>query len=147
MALDIFKLLSSIDKFDADYFNDLPDDEKKQIYFFLIQRWMTGTNDTRQILYLNNFANSKVWSLYKEPNLLYLMLCACSTGEKRYSFPKRKKKDTITETIKVVVEYYNCSLRDAKDYLKILSQENIFNICDALAVEKDILAKIKKELK
>lgn len=148
MALDIFKLLNAIDNFDVNYYNNLPQDEKKEAYFFLIQRWMTGTNDSKQILYLNNFANNKVWSLHKEANLIYLLLCSCATGgKKRYTFPKRKKKENISETIKIIIQYYNCSYKNAQDYVKILSKDNILDICGALAVDKDVIAKIKKEIK
>lgn len=147
MALDIFKLLSKIDDFDVNYFKNLSDTEKKEIYFFLIQRWLSGTTDSKQILYLNNFANNKVWTLYNDPNLLYLLLCACSTGKKRYTYPKKKKKEAVTETLSAVISYYDCTLRDAIDYMKILTKENILDICNALALDKDTITKINKELK
>lgn len=147
MALDIFELLKNINSGNKNYYSNLSPAEQKEIYFFLIQRWMSGTTDAKQIVYLNNFANNKVWSLHKEGNLLYLLLTACSTGKKHYQFPKKKKKDSRTETLKVVMNYYKCGMKDAIDYLKILSLDDIMDICDACAIDKEIVTKIKKEIK
>ena len=125
MALDIFSLLKAIDKFDLSYYDKLSEQEKKEIYFFLVQRWMSGTKDKKQIIYLNSFSNNKVWNLYKEPKILYMLMCACSTGSKKYSYPKRKKKENKSEVINAIIQYYNCSLKNAIDYAKILSSDDI----------------------
>lgn len=148
MAVDIFELLKHIDLSDREYFKNLDPKDQKEIYFFLIQRWMSGSNNSKQIIYINNFINNKVWKLHAYPELLYYLLCASSiNGKKYYKWPQRPKKEMKSETIKVVMEYYRCSKNDAKEYLEILSIDNIEDICNIMGIDKETISKIKKENK
>lgn len=146
--VDIFEILKNIDLQDKDYFKSLSNDERKSVYFYLIQRWLTGTTNKKQILYVNSFCNNKVWKLYNEPDLLYYLMCASSIdGKKYYKWPAKKKKETRTETVKMIMNYYKCAQKDAIDYIKILTIEDIEEMSLLSGLDKETINKIKKEIK
>lgn len=145
--IDIFEILKRIDASDISYYDNLSIDEKKKVLFFLIQRWMTGTCDDKQILMINEFVNTKIFSLYKHQNLIYKLLCCSSTGKKRYKWEGRKKKENSNALINFLCEFYECSKSDAAEYANILDADSILEMAKSFGLDKDQIAKIKKDIK
>lgn len=146
--IDLFELLARIDSCDVDYFDSKSDEDKKKVFFFLIQRWMTGTTDEKQIIQLNHFVNSKLFRFYRHPDLVYRLLCLSSTGKKRYSWMARpKKKKSYTAVVDLIMAAYDCNSSEAKDYSTILSKDAIIQLAKDFGVDKDVLKSILKELK
>lgn len=144
---ELFGLSAKIDAFDITYYKSLPEEERKKLYLFTVMRFMSGTSDAKQIQYLNSFVNTKVFSMYYHPDLVYKLLCSSSTGSKRYTYMHRKKKEKDTLTLEIIKTYYKCDSRDAKEYAKILTPEDILEMAEAIGIEKESVIKLKKELK
>lgn len=144
---DIFEFMKEIDSCNIDHYKNMPEEERKKIFLYLIQRWMTGTYDEKQILLINQFVNTKVFSLYKHPDLIYKLLCASSTGKKRYKWEGRKKKNAVTSLIEFLCEFYECSRQDAEQYATILDSEAILDMARDFGADKERISKIKKDLK
>lgn len=142
---DIFDILGKIDNSDINYYNNLSKEEKKKISLFLLNRFLSGTKDGKQIISLNTYVNSKVFSFYNDQDLLYKLMCSISTGKKRYTWPVKKKSSTEDFKLKLISEYHSCTHRDAVDILKIITKDELVEIALNLNVEKDIIAKLKKE--
>lgn len=148
-SLDIFKLLSDIDKGNLDLWETLSEEEQKGFAPLIVMRWMSGCNDIRQIIYLNELVNPVVFVLGKHPKLLMQLLTICSSKQpRRYSWLKQSgNKKTNKVSNKLIMDYYSCSNKEAENYLKILTDEDIIIIAENLGLQKDEMAIVKRELK
>jgi hypothetical protein len=76
---DIFDLMRRIDKGDHQLWSKLTEEERKGLSPLLVMKWMSGTSDLRQIVFLNTLANVVVFPLAKHPELLLKLLTVCSS--------------------------------------------------------------------
>lgn len=145
---DIFEVLGNLNKKNEDYITSLPDDQQKAIQPLLLQRWMSGTSDARQVYLLNEVANPYVFSLYKHKQLLWQLLTVCAPGKfAKYQWMSQKGAGAVNKPLstQVVSEYYKYSTRHAKDAVAVLSAEQILELAQELGYQPDEIAKIKKE--
>lgn len=148
--LDLFGILTKINKKDQQYYLSLSEDEQKEVIPLLLMRWLTGTSDFYQICLINEYINTYVFSLYKHKDLLTkLLLCSVSGKNNRYSWVKTKsKKGTIAPlSCSIISKYYQISSKQAIDYLKLLTEIDIIDYAEQLGYQSDDITKLKKELK
>lgn len=147
--LDIFKVLEQINQKDL-FYQPLTEEEAKQFVPLVTMRWMSCTDDARQVMFLNEFANPYVFSLYKHKELLADLLVACSSGvRQRYTWMKGpSKKQSKTPAITAVIcEYFGYSSKHAASAIPLLTDTDILSYAEQLGKQSDELSKIKKELK
>lgn len=146
--LDMFEVLREIDARNTNFLSALPEDQKKQFVPLLSMRWLSSGTE-RQTRLLNAVVNPMVFSLHRHPELLYKLMVATSDGKsRRYSWIKKKGKDKSSPVSTAVVsEYYQCSKKDAKRYLRQLTQDDVFEMADELGYDKDQVKKLKAEFK
>ena len=97
--LDIFDVLSSIDKRDFDYLSRQNDDLKKSFAHLVAMRWASSIQDGDAAqLYLwliNERVNLNFWELGSHPELLYKLMATCGLGVKQrhdwLAMPKKKE--------------------------------------------------------
>jgi hypothetical protein len=105
-ALDIFNLLGQIDKKDSSFYSKLSDEQKKGYAPLIAMRWMSGTPDTRQIIFLNELVNQFVFNIGDHKELLYKLQCASSSGvSRRYAWLPAKNGAKKQKGLDVVMEY------------------------------------------
>jgi len=147
--IDIFNILNKIDTKDRLFLDNLEISIKKSYVPLLVMRWMSGTKDAKQVFFINEILNPYVFSLSKHPGLLYKLSTCCSSGNgKRYNWLKgpsaKKSSSTVLNSIS---KYYNCSIREAEDYSKILSKDDILECVELSGEQSDEITKVKKSLK
>jgi len=144
---DIFAVLGQANNKNAEYFENLPEDQQKALQPLLIQRWMTGTESARQVFMINELTNPFVFSLFRHKQLLWQLLTICAPGRfQKYTWTSQKGSGGEKSTsVQVVAEYYKYSTRQAKDAVKILSYEQVAELAQQLGYQQDIITKIKKE--
>lgn len=149
-ALDIFQLLGQIDKNDTLLYSKLTDEQKKGFAPLITMRWMSGTSDPRQIVFLNELVNPFVFTIGDHKELLYKLHCAASSKQpRRYAWLSSKatagaKKDRALE---IIMQYHNFGVREAKSVRRLVSNEDIILMAEELGFQKDEMAKLKKDLK
>jgi hypothetical protein len=149
-ALDIFRVLGSADKKQADFYAKLTLEERKEFQPFLVARWMSGTSAAVQICLLNEFVNPYAFSLTNHKQLLWQLLTICSTGKsQRYVWNKlpAKRETGRPNAIKCVKEYFGYSTRDALDAMEILTRSQILDFAEQLGWQTEEIAKIRREIK
>ena len=147
-ALDIFQLLGDIDKKNYGLWDKLTDDQKKEFTALVTMRWMAGTTDQRQIIFLNEIVNMAVFNLPEHKELLFKLLMVCSSGSaKRYNWVNYKlssgKKNK--KAVQLVAEHYGFSLKEAEDSVQLFTPQEIMELGEMHGLQKDEMRDLKKE--
>jgi hypothetical protein len=148
-ALDIFMLLGEIDKKNYKLWDSLSDDQKKEFSPLVTMRWMAGTTDQRQIIFLNEVVNLAVFSLPEHKELFLKLLTVCSSGDKkRYTWINYKTGGTkkSKKSVELIAEHYHMSLKEAEDTARLFSGDEIMELGEAHGLQKDELKLLKKEI-
>ena len=144
---NLFDFFSKVDSGNFDAISKLSDAEKKSMAPIVLMRWLSGTASKKQILHINHILNPVVFDLYKHQDLLFQLMVACSDGtSKRYKWIKKEskiKKKPIT--LDIIQKYYECSMREAEEYINSIKSEDIMSMALALGEDKSIIDKLKKE--
>ena len=144
---NIFDIMARIDNKEFNYYSNLPQSDQRAIAPLVLMRWLTGCKDEQQIVLLNEFVNTMVFNIHQHPDLLWRLMCACSSGRRsRYQWTKVEKKQS-NMAIEVIKSYYNYSSREAASSIKLLSAEDILQCAIELGYETTKITKLKKELK
>lgn len=59
---------------------------------------------------------------------------------------KNQNKDTLKETSKLISNYFECSVKESKEYIKILPKTEIKTIFESMGVDGKDLKKLMKEI-
>ncbi len=149
--LDVFELLKEIDKGNYDYFDNLTQEQINSFSPLVVMRWMSGTDDEKQILRLNTILNPRIFNLAKHKELLYKTLCVCSSKKyKRYTWMKvvnAKKNENGNEILQIIAKYYSTSIKDSKQIQKIITVSDFVSILESLGYQPDEIKKYKKMYK
>ena len=149
--LDLFKFLDKINKKSKTGYRDLTEEEQKEFVPLVVMRWLSGTKNSGQIIFLNEVVNPFVFDLAKHKELLYRLMTVCTSGSfQRYTWQKAKGKSQPSMPISLsIVERNNpyLSRREALETLKIFSESDVLLMAEELGCEKEELTKVKAEFK
>lgn len=148
--IDIFKILERLSVKDVKYFENLGEEELKSIQPLVLMRWLSGTQEARQVYFLNELVNPMVFSLGKHKQLLLKLLTICTSGKtRRYTWSKARGRATSNtpKALAVIKEYYGYNTLHAIDALKLLSNQQILEIAEFLGTQPAEIKEINKELK
>ena len=145
---DIFEVLGKLNTKNAEYYDNLPEENQKALHPLLLQRWMSGTDSAKQVFLLNEIVNPFVFSLFKHKPLLWKLLTLAAPGSfKKYQWMSQKSEaghNKPASTV-VVMEYYKYSSKHAKDAVKLLTYDQVVSLAHSLGYQQDTITKIKKE--
>ena len=145
--LDIFQVLSQIDKKNIGFYSLLTPAEQKAFVPVVITRWLTGTYIKLQVVLVNELINPYLFSLYKHPELLYKLMTICVDGKsQRYAWNKVLSR-TISKPLatKTIQQYFNYSSREAEKSLNILAPDDVVAMAEELGWQNEDINKIRKE--
>lgn len=148
--LDIFKTLSHISKKDTNFFTRLSEEEQNAFQPLVVMRWLSGTRLSRQIYFLNELVNPLVFAITKHPELLYNLMTICTTGvDRRHNWTKSlsKKTTSMPTAINIIKKQYRYNTLHAIDALKLLNNDDILELAEDHGLQKEDIAKLKRELK
>jgi len=148
--LDIFKVLNMISTKNTKGYENLSEEEKKGFLPVIVTRWLSGTSNPTQIIYINELVNPFVFSLHKHPQLLYDLMTLCGPNKpQRYYWNKTvsSKSTKLPVTVGVVRDQFGYNTKHALEALPLLSNDDIMEYAEDLGLQKDDITKLKKELK
>lgn len=149
--LELWPLLRNISTKNVGYYDSLSEESIKEFQPLVLQRWLTGCNNARQLYFLNELVNPYVFTLGgKHKKLIYDLMTLCTTGKDyRYKYPKAKAKRTTTmpKTVAVIKQAYGYNNSDANDAIPLLSDEDIISMAEQHGMQDGEIKELKKELK
>lgn len=146
--LDIFQVLDRINQNDRFYYRNLSDDDKKELQFLVIMRWLSGTRVPLQIELLNHIVNPVVFekTFRQHPELLWFLLTICR-GKTRYQWMKKKPKIILPIPIEIIKRHYGYNTKEATEVLPIFTNDDIIKMAEDLGIGDDEFKTLKKDLK
>lgn len=149
-ALDIFWLLGQLDKKRHDVWDELTDEQRKEVSPYMILRWLAGNLDEpEQLVNLADEAAPLVFDFGNDKELMLKVLTACTVGgPKRYSWVNFKvaggKKSSLAQ--RLVEEAYKLPPKQAKEVMPLFSKEQLFELAEQQGWQADEVKELKKEL-
>ena len=124
------------------YWKSLSEADKKTWNTFMMNRYLSMSPEFIGIVdllqkYNHTLSDEMAYNLYA----FYI-----PKSNKFLRYIKKDKSDNNKELIGYISEYYECSLKEAKDYLDILTKEQLYIILDQFGLEKKTIKKLLKEI-
>ena len=150
--LAIKEILSWIDNDEKDIWNHLEDDHRKQISFWLLNRYVASVNGTREKQELAVFKTNEYYNKHfndigvskdkGHPKLLWQLLCMSGNTGKNEFHPwiGFKKRDGSTGKAMQLLEKLNPNMKT--DEVKLLARISTKKELKALAEEHEIAIKL-----
>lgn len=147
--LDIFDMLANVDAGNISYLSEISPEQNKNLSPFIAMRWASGTSSKSQILKLNAFVNPFAFQLSSHKTLLFNLMLASSDGkQKSYKWVKRASNGGSKPTsVQLISRYYSCSLNRAREYLNMITVDDILDIATSLGEDATVISAVKKEFK
>jgi hypothetical protein len=148
----IKEILSWIDNGESDIWNHLEDDHKKQISFWLLNRYVSGINGSREKQELAVFKTNEYYNKHfndigvskdkGHPKLLWQLLCMCGNTGKNEFHPwiGFKKRDGSTGKAMQLLDKLNPNMKT--DEVELLARISTKKELKALAEEHEIAIKL-----
>lgn len=142
---------AAIDFKAKDLWENLTDDQRKQISFYLLLRYAsdvkTSDNDlvAMTILKTNEYYNKHFFSLSKHPRLLWYLVCMTGNGEKDYfhEYIKYKPKSGDNKIYKILENMYPTMKQDELEYLaQVTTKEEIKEYARSMGMDDDAIKKM-----
>ncbi len=148
-ALDLWWALGQLDQKNHNLWDQLNEDQRKEVSPYMMLRWLGGCSDPEQIVKLGTIGTSCIFELGQHKELLLKVLTACTSGDsKRYKWVAYKGETKKTsKALQLVAQATGQPLRHAVDTLKLFTPDELMTLAEEQGWQKDELAELKKELK
>ena len=151
--LELKDILGALDCGAKEVWDELTADQKKQVSFFLLNRYMSSVRSTNRemqehfILTVNEYFNKNFFNLSKHPKLLWQLLAMCSHESKKIMYHEWigfKKKDAASNKMtKFLSTIYPDKKNDEIELLaKMTSKAEAKELARDLGHEESEIAKM-----
>lgn len=149
-ALDIFTLLEQIDRKNYHIWESLTEEQRKEFSPLVTLRWMAGTTDPVQIIFLNEIMNPTIFNLGDKKEFLLKLLTVCSNGKlKRYQWINYKVGGSkkMKKSVELIATHYKLGPKEAEDTRRLFNEVELIELAEANGWQKDEITELKKEFK
>ena len=124
------------------HWNDFTEDEQKKFSPFIINRWLSMDKDFIEIV--NYFQKYSIGTL--EPREVYKWYCDMLPNGKRFNKYIKGKKDKKynTELIDIMVQHFECSKSQVKDYLDLIAKDELIQILEKYGMNEKTIKRLLK---
>ena len=124
------------------HWNDFTEDEQKKFSPFIINRWLSMDKDFIEIV--NYFQKYSIGTL--EPREVYKWYCDMLPRGKRFNKYIKGKKDKKynTELIDIMVQHFECSKSQVKDYLDLIAKDELIEILEKYGMNEKTIKRLLK---
>lgn len=138
-SLSLFDWIKQIISFKKNW-NDFSEEDKKTYNVFMINKFLSMNQNYLDIV---NYVQ-KLNIQDKEKS--YIVYCSMIPKSQKTYFPyiKTTKKSQDPELLDNISKYYECSNREASEYLELLSKDEVKDILDSMGINESQPKKSKK---
>jgi hypothetical protein len=124
------------------HWDDFTEDEQKKFSPFIINRWLSMDKDFLEIV--NFFQKYSIGTL--EPREVYKWYCDMLPRGKRFNKYIKGKKDKKynTELIDIMVQHFECSKSQVKDYLDLIAKDELIEILEKYGMNEKTIKRLLK---
>jgi len=124
------------------HWNEFTEDEQKKFSPFIINRWLSMDKDFLEIV--NYFQKYSIGTL--EPREVYKWYCDMLPKGKRFNKYIKGKKDKKynTELIDIMVQHFECSKLQVKDYLDLIAKDELIDILEKYGMNEKTIKRLLK---
>jgi hypothetical protein len=124
------------------HWNDFTEDEQKKFSPFIINRWLSMDKEFIEIV--NYFQKYAIGTL--EPREVYKWYCDVLPKGKRFNKYIKGKKDKKynTELIDIMVQHFECSKSQVKDYLDLIVKDELIDILEKYGMNEKTIKRLLK---
>ena len=124
------------------HWNEFTEDEQKKFSPFIINRWLSMDKDFLEIV--NYFQKYAIGTL--EPREVYKWYCDMLPRGKRFNKYIKGKKDKKynTELIDIMVQHFECSKSQVKDYLDLIAKDELMEILEKYGMNEKTIKRLLK---
>ena len=124
------------------HWDDFTEDEQKKFSPFIINRWLSMDKDFIEIV--NYFQKYSIGTL--EPREVYKWYCDMLPKGKRFNKYIKGKKDKKynTELIDIMVQHFECSKSQVKDYLDLIAKDELIQILEKYGMNEKTIKRLLK---
>jgi len=143
--LPIKDILAAVDMGAINVWNELTDDEKKQVSFYLLNRYVSSVQGSREkqelaVFKTNEYYNKHFFTLQKHKKLLWQLLCMSGNTKKieyhQWIGHKKKSVDN-SKSAKFLSELYpNKKIDEIEMLAKIMSKKDIQELAKEYGMDK-----------
>jgi hypothetical protein len=133
--ITLSEILSAIDQGGRDIWDLLDDEQRKEVKFFLLNRYVSSVKNPKRdiqehyVLATNEYFNKHFYSLSKHPKLLWQLLCMCGYETKESYFHEwigfKKKTGNNKKTKFLEILYPELKSSDIETLAKINSTKEL----------------------
>ena len=122
--------------------NEFSEDEQKKFSPFIINRWLSMDSEFIEIV--NVFQKYSIGTL--EPREVYKWYCDMLPRGKRFNKYIKGKKDKKynTELIDIMVQHFECSKSQVKDYLDLIAKDELMEILEKYGMNEKTIKRLLK---
>ena len=124
------------------HWDDFTEDEQKKFSPFIINRWLSMDKDFIEIV--NYFQKYSIGTL--APREVYKWYCDMLPKGKRFNKYIKGKKDKKynTELIDIMVQHFECSKSQVKDYLDLIAKDELIDILEKYGMNEKTIKRLCK---
>ena len=124
------------------HWNEFTEDEQKKFSPFIINRWLSMDKDFIEIV--NFFQKYSIGTL--EPREVYKWYCDMLPKGKRFNKYIKGKKDKKynTELIDIMVQHFESSKSQVKDYLDLIAKDELMEILEKYGMNEKTIKRLLK---
>ena len=124
------------------HWNEFTEDEQKKFSPFIINRWLSMDKEFIEIV--NYFQKYSIGTL--EPREVYKWYCDMLPKGKRFNKYIKGKKDKKynTELIDIMVQHFECSKSQVKDYLDLIVKDELMEILEKYGMNEKTIKRLLK---
>ena len=124
------------------HWNEFSEDEQKKFSPFIINRWLSMDKEFIEIV--NYFQKYSIGTL--ESREVYKWYCDILPKGKRFNKYIKGKKDKKynTELIDIMVQHFECSKSQVKDYLELIQKNELIEILEKYGMNKKTIKRLLK---
>ena len=124
------------------HWDDFTEDEQKKFSPFIINRWLSMDKDFLEIV--NFFQKYSIGTL--EPREVYKWYCDMLPRGKRFNKYIKGKKDKKynTELIDIMVQHFECSKSQVRDYMDLIAKDELMEILEKYGMNEKTIKRLLK---